>query len=218
VSSLTRFVYLHGFASSPASKKAARIAEAFAERDWVLEVPDLNPPDFRDLTVGGMLDIAVETLARFGEERVGIVGSSLGGFLGAALANRCANLGALVLISPAFDLGARWASRLGPDALDAWQRLGTIPIHHYGYDRETYLGYGFYEESRRYDAFPDPGGVPTLAFHGEHDDIVPVDAAREYATRYPAVDLRVFDDDHSLLASTDTIIRESIDFLDRVSG
>ncbi|NEQ23366.1 MAG: esterase, partial [Microcoleus sp. SIO2G3] len=36
-----RFIYLHGFASSPKSAKAFYLCDRFAELDISLEVPDL---------------------------------------------------------------------------------------------------------------------------------------------------------------------------------
>ena len=48
--------YLHGFASSPASTKAARFAERLRARGLTVHCPDLNEPDFSTLTVTRMLE------------------------------------------------------------------------------------------------------------------------------------------------------------------
>jgi len=48
---MPRFVYLHGFASSPSSRKARFFAERFRELGIGLEVPDLAEGDFRNLTL-----------------------------------------------------------------------------------------------------------------------------------------------------------------------
>lgn len=207
-----RFVYLHGFASSPTSTKAQRFRAVFAENDWELVIPDLNPPDFRDLTMGGMLDAAERALGDSRGGPVGVIGSSLGGYLATLLISRLTNVRGAVLLAPAFDLRARWTTRLGPDALAAWKRFDTIPIFHHGLDRECPLGYDFYEESAAYPAYPDVGDVPFLVFHGRCDDVVPVDTSEEFVRSRPSARLRLLDDDHSLVVGVEQIIRESVEF------
>src|SRR5215472_284542 len=46
-----RYVYLHGFASSPASRKAQAFAKAFEECEIALEIPALDSGDFEHLTI-----------------------------------------------------------------------------------------------------------------------------------------------------------------------
>ncbi len=213
-----RFVYLHGFASSPASKKAQRFREAFAEHGWELVIPELNPPDFRDLTMGGMLDAAERALGDSRVGPVGVIGSSLGGYLATLLVSRLPDVRGAVLLAPAFDPRSRWTTRLGPDALAAWKRFDTIPIFHHGLGRECQLGYRFYEESAAYPAYPDVGDVPFLVFHGRRDDVVPVDTSEEFARLRPGALLRVLDDDHSLISGVEQIIRESVEFFDAPLG
>ena len=209
---MSRFVYLHGFASSPGSKKASCFRTAFAELGWELEVPDLNPPDFRDLTIGSMIEAASAAVDRAGGAPVGLIGSSLGGYVAATLASRRDDIGAVALLAPAFDLQARWSARLGPGALDVWERMGSIPVFHHGLEKECLLGYEFYAESRNHESHPDPGGVPVLAFHGRRDDVVPPECVEEFVRRYPSVTLRMLDDDHSLVDSTDAVVREAVAF------
>ena len=48
-------IYLHGFASSAASSKATYLGQRFRERGFPFETPDLNLPDFSNLTVTRML-------------------------------------------------------------------------------------------------------------------------------------------------------------------
>src|ERR1700694_2176133 len=107
---LSSFVWLHGFASGPTSSKGRFVQQRLLERGAALQIPDLNLPSFRELTVSRMLG-EVDRLA--GESAV-LFGSSLGGLTAALWAarnpGRCA---ALVLLAPAFDLGRRWVERMG---------------------------------------------------------------------------------------------------------
>ena len=52
---MTRFVWLHGFASSPQSGKGQFMRARLEERGVHLVIPDLNEPSFFDLTVSRML-------------------------------------------------------------------------------------------------------------------------------------------------------------------
>ena len=209
-----RIVYLHGFASGPRSKKSSTFRETLEPLGWLVDIPDLNPTDFRDLTVGGMLTLSESVIRRSAPEPVALVGSSLGGYLAATLAGYCSQVAALVLLAPAFDLRSRWAQRLGPDALRTWQRLGTIGIYHHGLKAEQPLAYKFYEESEGYPAFPEIGATPTLIFHGRHDDTVPVETAQRFALGRPNVDLRILDDGHELLESAQQIVEEARQFFE----
>ncbi|MFM7437244.1 MAG: YqiA/YcfP family alpha/beta fold hydrolase, partial [Snowella sp.] len=46
-----KYIYLHGFASSPDSAKARFIRDRFVEKQISLSVPDLNQNNFSELTL-----------------------------------------------------------------------------------------------------------------------------------------------------------------------
>ncbi|PLZ96401.1 esterase, partial [Fischerella thermalis CCMEE 5328] len=48
---VNKFIYLHGFASSPNSAKARYIRDRFAELNIKVNIPDLNFGDFSHLTI-----------------------------------------------------------------------------------------------------------------------------------------------------------------------
>jgi uncharacterized protein len=177
---VTSFVWLHGFASGPSSSKGRFMRERLAERGLRLEIPDLNEPAFRDLTVSRMLG-QVDRLA--GEGPVVLFGSSLGGFTAATWAaknpERCA---ALVLLAPAFDLSARWAARMGEVDLARWKSSSTYAFDHYGTGRKELLAYGFLEDARGYAPFPLPS-APTLVLQGERDEVVSPELAQTFVGR-----------------------------------
>jgi uncharacterized protein len=105
-----RFIYLHGFASGPSSRKAqifkARLEAAGAE----VEVPALDGGDFENLTISGQYAI-VERLA--GGGAVSLIGSSMGGYLASQYASRHPEVEKLVLMAPAFHFHARWPKMIG---------------------------------------------------------------------------------------------------------
>ncbi len=83
-------IYLHGFASSPNSRKAQFFGEKLSAQGFSVETPDLAAGDFEHLTLSGQLRI-VDTLLAAGPAVV--FGSSMGGYLAALAAERYPQFG-----------------------------------------------------------------------------------------------------------------------------
>src|SRR5437764_6266444 len=120
-SEMTRLLYLHGFASSPASKKAQFFRERFARFGIELEIPDLAGGNFEHLTISGQMAV-VEAIAQGGA--ISLIGSSLGGYLAALYAAHHPQVEKLVIMAPAFCFARSYADSIGPDRLEAWKRTG----------------------------------------------------------------------------------------------
>lgn len=190
-------VYLHGFASSPGSNKARAMADPLEKAGWVVRVPDLNEGGFEGLTVSRILERATRALF----DRTLVVGSSLGGYAAALLAETDPRVKAMVLMAPAFDFAARLEQRHGPEALAAWKEAGRIDVEHYAYGGMQPLGYGLYEDAHRHPAMPDIT-VDTYVLHGRRDDVVPEAVVRAAASAATGpLELDLVDDDHALANS-----------------
>ncbi len=201
-----RYVWLHGFASSPESSKARFAQGRFRERGAELLVPDLNEPEFRSLTVTRMLEqldaIADAPLPDGSLPKLVLCGSSLGGFTAATwAASRADRTHALVLLAPAFDLAARWEASMKPDALAQWRRDGDYPLEHYAHGRKERLSIGFLDDARTHAPFP-LSGAPTLVLQGTRDEVVAPELAREFTRRMQTAHNRIklveLDDGHEL--------------------
>src|ERR1041385_8668182 len=81
MTSVSHVVYLHGFASSPASSKAQRFARELEARGVSFDCPDLNEPSFETLTVTRMLEQTAAAVRKAGSTPIALIGSSLGGFV-----------------------------------------------------------------------------------------------------------------------------------------
>src|SRR6185503_3591212 len=121
-----RYLYLHGFASGPRSKKGVALAAHFERRGATLERLDLRVPSLEHLRLSAMLETIAEAIGG-PRERAGVLGSSLGALAAARLAENDARVAALVLLAPAFRLGDRWRRRLG-DLLRHWEEGGWLPV------------------------------------------------------------------------------------------
>ena len=197
----SRALYLHGFASSARSTKAAFFADRLRERGVAYSCPDFNEPDFSELTITRMLGQLAAELAK---ERapVAVIGSSLGGTLAVlAAAKFPRRIDRMVLLAPAVMFAKPGHHLLPPERIEEWRRRGSLPFFHYAYNEERPLKFEFYEDSLQHDAFHARFEQPTLAFQGLRDQSVDHRTVEEFARTRPNVTLSLLDDDHQLISS-----------------
>jgi pimeloyl-ACP methyl ester carboxylesterase len=194
--------YLHGFASSPKSTKVGYFRDRFREQGIALVCPDLNQPDFATLTLTRMLEQLGGELAQLDGARATLIGSSLGGTLAILAADRfAAQVDRVVLMAPAVMFAKPGHHLLPPERIEEWRRRGALPFFHYADHAERDLGYAFYEDSLRHDAFHAGLRQPTMIFQGLHDASVDYRTVEAFAKTRPNVTLSLLDDDHQLIAS-----------------
>jgi uncharacterized protein len=204
-----RFVYLHGFASSPSSRKARFFQKRFRELGIGLEVPDLAEGDFRNLTLTKQLEVIAQ-VSRY--EPVSLIGSSMGGYLAALYAARHAEVKKVVLLAPAFSFASRWPETLGEATMHRWKSTNTLKVFHYSEGREVELGYQLIEDALQYEDYPE-FAQPALIFQGRRDAVVPPAYAVTFAERHPNARLILLDSDHDLVDVLDEMWRETQAFL-----
>lgn len=204
-----RVLYLHGFASSPASRKARFFAAKLDAQGQPLEIPDLAEHHFERLTISGQLALIEQLLAG---QPAALIGSSLGGYLAALYASHHPEVQRMVLLAPAFDFYHLWMHGLGPDRMASWKQNGTIPVFHYAEGRQVPLGLQFIQDAARFPPFPH-FLQQALLFHGNQDDVVPVHHSVLFAAAHPNVHFRRLDSDHELTGVMDAIWLESQPFL-----
>jgi pimeloyl-ACP methyl ester carboxylesterase len=211
-----RVFYLHGFASSARSSKAAYFAERLSSCGIALERPDFNVPDFASLTMTRMLEQLTRDVTATAPDPVALIGSSLGGALAILAAPRlAAAVDRLVLLAPAVKFAMPGHHLLPPERVEQWRREGSMPFFHYGHGEERRLDFSFHQDTLGYDVFGTSFGQPTLVFQGLRDASVDYRTVTEFAAVRPNVRLTLLDDDHQLVQSLPRIWSEVRPFLGR---
>jgi pimeloyl-ACP methyl ester carboxylesterase len=206
--------YLHGFASSAQSSKAAFFRAQLAPHGMPLHTPDFNEPAFSTLTISRMLGQVRQGIDALGAGPVALIGSSLGGFVAVQAAlQHGARVERLILLAPALDFGGARMRTLGDRGIDAWRRTNQLDVFHHGFGRMMPVQFELYEDAQRYDSFEARLDIPIQIFQGERDTAVDPETVRRWSDARPNVELHVRDDDHQLLGSLDYVWAEAARFL-----
>ncbi len=210
-------VYLHGFASSPQSKKAQDMRERLKPYDVHFTVPDLNVPSFEQLNFTAILEKVAQTVRNLPDGPVYLIGSSMGGSVALHFADRYRDAEAkrvekMILLAPAIDFFANRQRQLGDNWLQQWKAAGSIPFYHYGYAVEKPVHYGLIEDLQQYDGYSVKLDIPIRIYHGRHDDSVDCQQSERYAQENSNVELHILDSDHTLLDKTDVIFEGVVAF------
>ncbi len=208
---MARFIYLHGFASSPSSAKAVVFRERLEAKGHEVSVPALDEGDFHGLTITRQLGVVRREMDRKPGE-VALVGSSMGGYVATLFAASEPRVKRLVLMAPAFEMQARWQIRYAPEKLAEWKRKGAVLTFHYAYGAERPIGYQLYEDLARHDPSPSIG-IPALVFMGRKDDTVDPAAVERWAAKNPSARVVWLDSGHELTDQIERIWNESSAFL-----
>jgi pimeloyl-ACP methyl ester carboxylesterase len=206
-----KYVYLHGFASHPSSRKAIFFRDRLQKHGVVVDAVDLRVPTLETLRLSAMIDAARDHLPA--DDRAVVIGSSLGGLTAARLAERDERVAALVLLAPAFGLAQRWITRLGDDGYRRWRDSGWLSFDGTDPDAPARLDIGFIDDALAVDHETPDVRVPTLVLHGTRDDVVPIESSRAWVRDQPHRKLVELDDGHPLYDTLEEVWRESERFL-----
>ena len=207
------WLYLHGFASSPASKKARAFVEWGHERDIAIRALDLRAPSLEHLRFSEIMQRVRDAIDADGEHaRVVLIGSSLGGLTACRVAEVEPRVCSLFLMAPAFRLAERWRARLGEEAWNHWRDTDAIEVTDFASGQKTTVDHRFVTELDELDpGFPDVR-VPTCIVHGIEDETVGIELSRTFAEDRRHVRLIEVHDGHELATSTPRVLEEATKF------
>jgi hypothetical protein len=200
------YMYLHGFASSPQSTKAQFLRDRFQALGIDLILPDLNQPDFYQLTLTRQIQQVQALLPQ--DVPVTLIGSSFGGLTAAWVAERCEQVERSILLAPAFQFLDQWLPRLGEAQLNQWKQQNSLQIYHYSNQQMMLLSYEFVTDLMQYSELQLQRPVSTLILHGQQDEVISVQASRDFANLRSWVKLIELNSDHALTNVQDEIWQE----------
>lgn len=189
---VTHLLYLHGFRSSPHSAKAMQVARRMQQRHrdvhwWCPQLPP-SPAEAMRLVMEGIRD--------WPKDRMGVIGSSLGGFYAACVAQ--ATGCRAVLLNPAVHPARDLARHIGEHTAwhDATQRFWFEPR--------------FVDELRALEPglLRHPERVFALIAKG--DEVLDW---REMAARHPGAQLKILEGGDHAISDFDVHIDEVLGFL-----
>jgi uncharacterized protein len=203
----SQYIYLHGFASSPKSTKARDIGDRFTQIHTQLKIPDLNCADFSQLTITRQIN---QVASEFSDDftPVTLIGSSLGGLTAAHIAQQNLQVQRLVLLAPAFGFLSHWLPKLGDEQVQRWQQEKYLMVYHYGQGECLPLSYNFVTDATQYQEELLQRPIPTLILHGKNDEVIPIEASRDFGRSRPWVKLIELESDHALSSVMQEIWQE----------
>jgi hypothetical protein len=196
-------LYLHGFGSSPGSPKGRAVSTAVASSGVPVRAPVLaDAEDFFDFTVSRNLERARRCLF----ERTLVIGSSLGGWTAALLAQNDRRVIELILLCPAFHFADRWFRPDRSDELVRWRAQGQLSFDVGHPPQLRPLSVRFVDDATTHAGAPVLR-VPTTIIHGHRDDVVPLADVASAIRDQPIARMHVVDDDHGLRDHLPSIAR-----------
>ena len=213
---MTEFVYLHGFASGPSSKKATAFKNKFKEIGVSLNTPDLEGGNFENMTLTSQVNIVLDLLDQFQCKKVCLIGSSMGGYLATLVAQRRVEIKATYLMAPGFNFLERWMRSLKLDYDDETCWDPKIQIFHYRYDETKYIRTDIFKDAKIWRSLGLKREVPSRIVHGTHDEVVPIDESKKFISRRPWCSLKELDSDHGLLSHLQWVVDDCMAFFKRL--
>lgn len=217
-------VLCHGMESNKSSVKIAGMSEFLQDRGLTALRFDFagsgeSAGDFADISHSRQVDdlsAAVSYLERRGVERVGLIGSSMGGSVALMYAGSGRRVAGLATIAAPLDpLGLVQQFSTERDHLDAWESRGFTEYHGHRINR------GFLDDMRQLDIAGAATRItcPVLVIHGDADETVPVEQAHQlYEALRTDKKLRILPNaDHRLSDPEDmaTAMRDAQDWIVR---
>jgi uncharacterized protein len=210
-----RILYLHGFASGPSSRKAVEISQRLRAAGHQVEIPSLDQGNFQNLTISAMLQLVESSLVA--PEPIGLIGSSLGGYLAAlAAALNPSKIQRIMLLAPAFEFQERWYERMMPGEMELWRLRGWRDFYHYAENRSLRLDWRFVEDGLQHPTVPE-AKQPTLIVHGTKDLVVPIEVSRRLRdwrllANLRPVELLEVDSGHELTDQMELLCQQAVGF------
>lgn len=206
-------IFVHGLGSSKDSRTNQMLETVLLEKGIAVFRFDMfghgeSDGDFADLTHSKVVEDTLAALGHVkssGYSRIGLVGSSFGGFASVRAAANSDIPQFLALKSPVVTDISRIFGILFQDMLGEWEKQGYIEYISPQGDQKR-LNYTFYQDAIRFKGyeFASEIKIPTFIVHGDGDEIVPFDQSAGLVAALPNGNLAAIPDaDHRYTKPSD---------------
>jgi pimeloyl-ACP methyl ester carboxylesterase len=195
-------VMCHGFTTGKGRRTYMSLEEIFNQRNYATFRFDFfghgeSEGKFEEITVSEAVDDvkhAVRFVKDLGYGKIGLIGSSFGGFASLITAGQSEDIYVLALKSPVSDYMGLLIARDQDLDIRAWKKNGFVAVKN-AEDQSLKLNYSFYEDAQRLDGyrFAREIKVPTLIVHGDSDVTVPLEQSRKTASLIPNSRLEIIE-------------------------
>ena len=168
------------------------------------------------MTLTSQVNIVLDLLDQFQGKKVCLIGSSMGGYLAALLAQKRVVIKATYLMAPGFNFLERWMRSLQLDYDGDNILKRKVPIIHYRYDKTKYICTDIFKDAKKWASIGLKRDVPTRIVHGTHDEVVPINESIKFVSRRPWCSLKELDCDHGLLSHLDWIVDDCLAFFKKL--
>lgn len=185
-------IFVHGYRSTRSGEKskafmANAIQQGYSWKSFDLRGHGESDGLFEEFTLKNALDDLLGVLDSVSEQRVLLVGSSMGGWLSLLAAQRrLPKVKAIMLIAPAINFVQNLFDSLPKQELDSWASAGIREFTDI-YSGSTYkLNHQIMDE-RNSPALPPtkwPIHCPIKVIHGDQDEVVPLARSRQFVDQY----------------------------------
>jgi pimeloyl-ACP methyl ester carboxylesterase len=204
VQRMPAIIYLHGLGSSPEAHKASVFRAFFLERGCRVEVPDLTIPSFENLSVDAAVRCIVDQVRELGRKNdVIVLGSSYGAFLGIQSVEQLSpserqSIKAMFFFAPLLYPWHEQYGLISPKLERQWVADGVLELPTGEPPRMVPVGVNFLRELQRYSVVQIGTDMAVTLFHGEQDEVVPIEQSKLYVKMCPHVELVAMTGDHGL--------------------
>lgn len=201
-------IRIHGFMSNKDGKSSTTFAQEF-KNDYVYLRFDLaghgeSQGEFDDLTMTRCIDdtkAAINFISKqekIDKERIGIIGSSLGGAVAIYITANNPNIRAAVFLAPVSD----WKKNFNKEKWSPkkWEKTGERFFENRDTGKKKRLKYDYYKDAVSYNLYQEAEKikVPTLIIQGTQDKSIPMETTTELVKHLSNPHLEIIEDaDHN---------------------
>ncbi len=175
---------------------------------------------FEDITVSeGINDVlhAIRFLKDNGYNKIGLSGSSFGGFCSSLAASQSKDLFCLALKAPVSDYEEVELLRFRQEGIADWKKKG-FRIYENSKGHSLKLNYTFFDDLKKNLAYSGASKIriPTLIVHGDADSVVPISQSKKIAKMIPNCQLKIISGaDHNFSRQEDfeEVVKAITDFI-----